>query len=207
MAAWFELVPRHRPKRSKAVARSLADVAQHDLRRTGRARWACRCCGVVADDTAAWRALRHRACAGPIAMRAASSHAIFGVAGSPVVGCWRCGAWATRKPRCLLQQCRGRPCSVATAQALLRWRKGLHPLARFRDAVAARRAARPVALDAAFRGAADPDSLVAVAQDVVPPPSHEFGATLAARGADCDARFEALRVRIRARVVAGAASW
>ena len=58
VAAWFELVPRHKPKRSKVVARSLADVAQHDLRRTGRGRWACRCCGVVAHGTAVRRALR-----------------------------------------------------------------------------------------------------------------------------------------------------
>jgi hypothetical protein len=96
-------------------------------------RWKCRTCGIAAHGRNQWWQLRRKACAGPCAMRAASSRALVHLASIDVTACLRCGAWATRCPRRLLRPCPGVAPTYATKQSRMRIRKGLHPTAKVRN--------------------------------------------------------------------------
>ena len=134
LRALFSSSLRSRSRRGHAAKRQRHgdEVAAHSFQREG-AIWRCRNCEIQARTKSEWTTMRHRACIGPCAMRAASSHALYRISEHRVTACFRCGAWATRMPRRLLYPCQQRPTTAATSQALIRLRKGLHPTAKLRS--------------------------------------------------------------------------
>jgi hypothetical protein len=157
MAEWFAQCARPPRPRPKRAPRHGGELVSHTFRRSGN-EWRCSACGLTARTRTQWWSMRHRACNGPCALRAASSHTLFYLAPHRVTACFRCGAWATRKPRHLLRPCPQRPptCpqrppTIATAQALRRLQRGLHPTARLSKR---ENGARARALNALQAGAA-----------------------------------------------------
>jgi hypothetical protein len=94
----------------------------------GATKWKCLTCGILVYGWKECHSMSRRACVGPCAMRAASSHALVHYASSNVTACLRCGAWATKRPRMLLRQCPGVAPTYATRQARKRIRLGVHPI-------------------------------------------------------------------------------
>ena len=157
IGAWFAAEGKRPKKRTPRRARDGEEIVRHSFIRSGSG-WKCEACGLGTRSGREWNTLRHRACTGPCAMRAASSHALAYLPACGVTACLRCGAWATRRPQHLLKPCPRVPPSDAGKHALRRIKEGVHPLTQIRrDRVAN---GKVVTLAGAQRGITEWSSLL-----------------------------------------------
>ncbi len=130
MARWPEVIPAKGMKRkgsSRTRAQDHDDTAddRHIIRRNSAGHFECATCRKVAYSAAGARRLGQSVCGGALQGTIHQSHRLFSSHG--VVWCRVCGAFASRWPRQLVNQCTGRPRSQAQRNVLRRLTSGLTP--------------------------------------------------------------------------------
>ncbi len=131
MTRWPELPPRRgtKPKNGAKAVRDHDDSHgaddAHIIRRNGAGNFECISCRRVAYSATGARRIAASACGGAISADIHQTHIICTSQG--LTWCRACGAYSSRWPRQLLQQCTRRPRSQAQRNVLRRLTAGMMP--------------------------------------------------------------------------------